>query len=377
MSSAAHNALQSYYAQPWAGANPNSLHEYGRCAFAALERSRKVIAQSIGAASPHEIIFTSGGTEADNTAVLKIASAVRRTHPERDQIAISSIEHEAIDQLVKPLNKLGFVVHKLPITQAGIIDLEYFKSLCDTEGTHLALVSVMQVNNEIGTVQPIKEIGDCAHRVGALVHTDAVQAVGHIPVHVQELGVDALTLTAHKLGGPVGIGALYVKRKTPLEPLLMGGGQERGYRSGTQDVAGACAFAAALQERVENLSQVKSALESIRDQIYRDLDAKSRGAIKPVIPYEFHKATHPGMVCITVEGQEAETLILKMSEQGFMIASGSACSSSSQEPSHVLKALNVPRSRIYGALRVSFDERVSRSDLIRFADALVSCVVSA
>ncbi|RVU98394.1 cysteine desulfurase [Coriobacteriales bacterium OH1046] len=364
-------ALAVYACASYAGANPNSLHTPGREAARALEGARKEISQLLGgSARPSELIFTSGGTEADNLAVIGLSEAVRMQRGARDAVVISAIEHEAVLACAPELRRRGFEVRIAASSCRGIIEPAALESTLDER---CALVSIMTANNETGMVQPIAELAAAAHAHGALFHTDAVQAFTRIPLSAGP--VDALSISAHKVGGPVGIGALYLKTGIRLQPLLHGGGQERGLRPGTQNVSGALAFAAAAQASACAHRVHADALRVRSSMLVEKLVLADLG-ICPTVDAAYDGGRLPGTVHIAVSGIEAGAVLLRLDAAGFAISSGSACSAGSRDSSHVLSAMGVPRERSLGALRISFDERVSDSELSAFADALIGCVGS-
>lgn len=359
-------AMSAYDAAPFAGANPNSLHSLGRAAAAALERARRQIALSLGArVRPSEVVLTGGGTESNQLAVVGVAEGVRARHPRRRRVIISAIEHDSVLDYAPELRRRGFAVDVVGASRAGTVEPEALQELLADD---VALVSVQLANNETGAVQPVGALAQAAHAAGALFHTDAIQAYLHLPFDANDLGVDALSIAAHKVGGPVGVGALYLKARTPLAPQLFGGGQEAGLRAGTQDVRGVCALAAVAEALRPHLAESCRALRGRSDALYHRLLAVD--AITPTLPDPFAAERLPGVVSVLVRGWESEELVLKLDAAGFAVSAGSACSSGSLDPSHVLTAMGVSRDQAAGALRISFDERVDPADLERFADAL-------
>lgn len=366
------SAMAAYDAAPYAGANPNSLHSIGRAAAAALERARRQIALSLGArVRPSEVVLTGGGTESNQLAVVGVAEGVRARHPRRRRVVISGIEHDSVLDYAPELRRRGFAVDTVMPSRAGVVEPEALGALL---GDDVALVSVQLANNETGAVQPISKLAAAAHASGALFHTDAIQAYLHLPFDAAQLGVDALSIAAHKVGGPVGVGALFLKARTPVAPQLFGGGQEAGLRAGTQDVRGVCALAAVDEALRPGLADTCRALRERSDALYRRLLAVP--AISATLPDPFGAERLPGMVSVMVRGWESEELVLRLDAAGFAVSAGSACSSGSLDPSHVLTAMGIPRDDAAGALRISFDERVAQRDLDRFADALASLAES-
>ncbi len=368
MNDACRAALEACDAQGWRGANPNSLHSSGRRAFEALEDARLRLARALGCRRPSEVVLTSGGTESNNLAVRGIALAVAERRPGRRRVLVSSLEHDSVLDAAESLVRGGtFRVERIPATRSGTVDLEALEGMLADD---VALVSVMAANNETGRVQPVAEAAGLAHARGALFHTDAVQAFGHIPFDVARLGVDAASVAAHKLGGPVGVGALYLKARTPVVPQIVGGGQEGGLRSGTQDVRGACAFAAVADDALEHLPSRSAAIHSMaRDLVGRLCRPESPVARETVaLPREGNFV--PGIVHLIVPGHQTEGLVLALDEGGFEVAGGSACSSGSLEPSHVLAAMGLARDDAFCALRVSFDHRTPPEDCAALAAAI-------
>ena len=370
MRDAAIKAQAAFDASYLAGVNPNSLHSLGRKAASVLETCRRLIAKSFGSrVRPSEIVFTGGGTEANFIALAGIAEGVRQRKPQRNKILISSIEHDSILDNISHLRSEGFVVELLSVCRDGYVTpAELEKHM----GDDVCLVSVMLANNETGAVQPIRELAQIAHAHGAYMMCDAIQGYMHIPFDVADLGVDAMTAAAHKIGGPVNLGALYIKTRTPLHPQVLGGGQEAGRRAGTQDLRSVVGFTAAVESIMDSVSADKDRLMVLADGLYERLCAHE--AINPTIRNVYDANRLPGIVSITVDGFDSEELILKLDAAGFCVSAGSACSSGSLDPSHVLSAMNIPREQALGSLRISFDDRVDPSQLDRFADALLSII---
>lgn len=243
-------------------------------------------------------------------------------------------------------------------------------TLVELLGDDVALVSIMVANNETGVVQPIRELAAAAHTAGALFHTDAIQGYLHIPLDVTELGVDAMSVAAHKIGGPVASGALYLKSRTPLRPRIFGGGQEAGRRAGTQDLRTQLAFAAAASSLTPHVAQERAKLQALSDKLYATLTAHPR--IHATMGDYAQADRLPGMLSIYIDGMDSEELIIKLDAAGFEVSAGSACSSGSMDPSHVLSAMGIGREQALGALRISFDDRVNPDDLDEFAQTLLS-----
>ncbi len=366
-------AQREYDDSELAGVNPNSLHSLGRKAAARLEVARREIAHSFGArVRPSEIILTNGGTEANQLALLGLAEGARQRDRKRDRVIVSAIEHDSILDNLPLLRAAGFTVDLVQPCRAGYIEPA---ALVELLGDDVALVSIMVANNETGVVQPIRELCAAAHAAGALFHTDAIQGYLHIPLDVTELGVDVMTVAAHKIGGPVASGALYLKSRTPLRPRIFGGGQEAGRRAGTQDLRTQLAFAAAACTLAPHVAQERAELQTLSDKLYATLTAHPR--IHATMGDYAQADRLPGMVSIYVDGMDSEELIIKLDAAGFEVSAGSACSSGSMDPSHVLSAMGIGREQALGSLRISFDDRVNPADLDEFAQTLLSIVGAA
>ena len=351
-------------------ANANSLYEVGRTAFCALEESRETIARAIKA-RPDEITFTSGATEADNAALFGIVdAAMARAEQEGDhecvpQIVVSSIEHDAVLKAAETLGHWGAQITYVEPDSSGHITPQ---ALQEVLTDRVLLVSIMVVNNEVGSVMDIAALAKVAHQAGALFHVDATQAFGKIPVSVKEWGVDALSVSSHKIGGPKGMGALYVKARTPFTAQIVGGGQESGRRSGTQNVMGAVGFAAAARAALANLDENAKRLTGLRDSLYERLTANPK--VKPAVQVQPGSTEFaPHVVNVLVHGIESETLILQLDRRGFCVSGGSACSSHSLDPSHVLKAIGISRDDALGSLRVSLGNATTAEEVDAFIEA--------
>ncbi len=362
-------AERAYDEAPSAGANPNSLHTAGRAAARALDGARRDLARCLGGGfRPSDVTFTSGGTESNNLAVLGLAEAVRQRDARRRRVVLSAIEHDSVLDLAAPLRERGFEVELARVGREGRVEPGSLEGLLDET---CGLVSVMYANNETGVIQPVGELARAAHASGALFHTDAVQAFGHVPL---ELGdVDAVSVAAHKLGGPVGVGALALRGRVPLRPQSFGGGQELGRRAGTQDVRGALAFAAAAVACCQDLEATRATVSARARALVERVCAPGTGVV-PTVPGAPGAGGLPGIVSLLVPALDSETLILALDDRGFEVSAASACSARSLDASHVLTAMGIPRASALGSLRVSFDERVSASDLESFATALLAVV---
>ena len=322
--------------------NPSSLHTVGQRAKELLDQARADVAACLGAGA-REIYFTGGGSEADNQALL--TGAMLGAKKGKKHLITTAFEHHAVLHAMKRLEKLGFTVSYLDVHEDGVVRPEDVAAAL-TEDT--ALVSVMLVNNEIGTLQPVAEIAKLCHEKGVLVHTDAVQAVGHIPVDVKALDVDMLSLSGHKFHAPKGVGALYCRRGVRPEILIEGGAQEFGRRGGTENLPGIVAMAAALKEATENLDREMDQVTALREKLIAGLET---------IPHSRLNGNRtlrcPGTVNFCFEGIEGESLLLLLDAKGVAASSGSACTSGSLDPSHVLLALGLPHEIAHGSLRLS------------------------
>lgn len=366
----ARDAWLAYHEKPGSEANPNSLHSLGREAARELEVARRTIATSIGCGfRPGEVVITSGGTESNNLAVLGMAEGARRkSSNKRKRVILSAIEHDSVLDVATLLRSRGFEVELVSPDRSGVIMPSELERVM---GENCALVSVMAANNETGVIQPTAKLVEVAHAGGAVIHVDAVQAFGRIPLEAAK--ADAVSVAAHKIGGPLGVGALAIRTRCPFEAQSLGGGQEGGKRPGTQDVAGAVAFAAACRVVMRDLTTVRPKVAAMANKAYSRLCAEGTD-ILPTTQARVDDTRMPGMISVMVPGMESETLILKLDDLGFEVSAGSACSSDSLDPSHVLSAMGVPRDQALGALRISFDERVSEEDLDAFCDALLEIV---
>ena len=338
--------------------NPSSgLYSLGREAKAALEEARASVARSLGA-DPEEIFFTSGGSEADNWAIRGVCEAYAK---KGDHIITTAIEHPAVLRTVEDLEKHGKRVTKLPVDADGKVSAQDLKNAL-VEGT--VLTAVMYANNEIGTIQPIRELCEIAHQNGSLFFTDAVQAVGHVDIDVHALGVDMLSLSGHKLHGPKGIGALYIKKGTRIAPLMAGGGQEKRKRSGTENVAAAVGLAKALEETCgEEGRKKREQIRALRDSLMEKLLAL------PHTRLNGHPTDRlPGNVNISCEFVEGESLIAWLDIMGICASTGSACSTASLDPSHVLLAIGLPHEIAHGSLRLTLDVDNTAEDVAYIAD---------
>lgn len=342
-------------------ANPSSAHTAGREAALAVIAAREQCADALGAL-PEEIFFTSGGTESDNLAVFSGAPS----SPRRKMIT-TQIEHPAVLNAVRELERRhGFEVVYLAPDADGIVSAE---SVADALDDNTALVSVMAANNEIGTVQPIEEIAELCRERGALFHTDAVQAVGNIPLDMRTLKADYLSISAHKTGGLKGSGLLFARKGAPLCPMIYGGGQERGIRSGTENVAGIVALGAALQNVTRNIPERVEKLTALRELLITRLEQIPRSRLNGSRTKRLC-----GNVNFSFAGTDGETLVLNLDLFGVCASSASACGAGKQTVSHVLKALKVPEEYLAGSLRLSLSENNTREEVLKAADIVQACV---
>ena len=362
---AALEAEAAYRREPWAKANPNSTHSLGRAAARSLDGARRQIASALGHGfRPGDVAFTGGGTEANNIAVLGMAEGMRLRNRRRSRAILSSIEHDSVLDLASPLRQRGFTVSWVQPNREGVVEPEALEGLL---GDDVALVAVMAANNETGAAQPIRRLGESAHRCGAPFFTDAIQAFCHVRLDLS--AVDAVSLAAHKIGAAPGVGALAMRNATPFAPQSFGGGQEGGRRAGTQDVAGAVAFGKTAAELRSGLDAAMAKTSRKAERLAERLLEHPRVRATSPLPYD-GSSRLPGIVNVCVDGLESETMILALDEAGFEVSAGSACSSGSLDPSHVLTAMGIPKDLAFGALRISFDERVSDAELEAFAACL-------
>jgi cysteine desulfurase len=353
--------------------NPSSRHSLGEAAAAALAGARAAAATALGC-RPGEIIFTSGGTEADNLAVKGIALARRAADPRLDRVAISAVEHPAVEDSARYLERVhGFAVDVIPVDSHGQVTVAALAAAL-RPGT--ALVSVMYANNEVGTVQPVARLAALSRARGIPFHSDAVQAAGWLPLDTAALGVDALSISGHKLGAPKGNGALFVRGRTRLEPLVHGGGQERGRRSGTENVAGAVALATALTlartSRQGRPEDPAARVAALRDGFIGAVLAGVPGAILTGHP----AARLPSVASFCFPGTSGESVLLELERQGVICSSGSACAAGSDEPSPVLLAMGIGAEVAQTAVRFSFDATITAAELQEAASAVRNAVGS-
>jgi len=368
-------ALEALREQSARVGNASSLHTSGRAARAVVEESRERIASVLGA-RPSEVVFTSGGTEADNLAVKGTYAARRGSDPSRSRLVVSGIEHHAVLDPVEFLVSEGASVTWLEPDRCGHIAVDDLRAtLADGAADEVALVSVMWANNEVGTVQPVAELAAVAHEHGIPFHTDAVQAVAHLPVRFDESGADLMTISGHKVGGPLGVGALLARRDAKLVPLAHGGGQERQVRSGTLDVPGIRALAVALEETVAVRDVEAKRVMVLRDRLLEGalglgLDVRVSGC------WTAGDGTRrlPGNAHLVVPGCEGDSLLYLLDAAGVECSTGSACQAGVPQPSHVLLAMGISEAEARGALRLSLGHTSTEADVDAFLSALPAVV---
>jgi cysteine desulfurase len=341
--------------------NPSSLHWFGQRTRAAVEEARERVARLIGAA-PGEIVFTGSGSESDNMALRGVAAKAK---PPRRKLLVSAIEHHAVLNCAKALRDEGEPLAIAGVPANGRVELDTLAAALDDT---VALVSLMLANNETGVVQPVAEAARLAHARGALVHCDAVQAAGKIAIDVRELEVDLLSLSAHKLYGPQGVGCLYVRRGTPMAPLVRGGGQERNRRAGTENVAGIVGFGAAAALVLEDLASEAAGVAALRDRLEARLLA---------VPGVLRNGGEPRLANTTnlsFQGCEAESLLMALDLEGIAVSTGAACSAGAIEPSHVLRAMGLPPERVQSSLRLSLGRSTTEAEVEHAADVITAVV---
>ncbi len=340
--------------------NASSTHAFGAAVAGAVRDARRAVRDLIGAALDQEIVFTSGGTESDNTAIL---SALENPGG-RDEVIVSAVEHPALLTLCADLERRrGVTVHRIPVDAKGRLDIDAYRAAL---GPRTAIASIMWANNETGTLFPIAKLAALANQAGALFHTDAVQAVGKSPIDIKTTSVDMLSLSAHKLHGPKGIGALYVRKGTPFQPLIRGGKQERGRRGGTENVPAIVGLGAAAQLAARHLEQDLTRIRDLRDRLEQGILQRVPDSAVAGDPSDRLSNTSN----IVFDRAEAEPILDGLGKVGVAASSGSACASGSMEPSHVLRAMGVKFTAVHGAIRFSFSRGNIDADVDRVLDAL-------
>ena len=344
--------------------NAGSIHSFGRTAMGIVDKARDRIKEGINAQKSTEIYFTSGGTEADNLAILGVARAYS---DKGKHIITSRIEHHAVLNACKQLEKEGFEVTYLPVDCSGLVSLT---DLLHSIRKDTTLISIMSLNNEVGTIQNIKSIAKIAHDYGVIFHTDAVQAIGQVKIDVQDMEIDLLSMSAHKIHGPKGVGALYVKSGIKFDTLTYGGNQEREKRAGTENVPGIAGLGKAVEIATKNYSITNRKLKIIRDYFIEKLAEKVEYFQVNGHPYQKSNA----IINISFYGVEGEALLMLLDLAGICVSTGSACTSKSLLPSHVLRAMNVPDDIAQGSIRFSFGTNISKADVDYVVDEIAKAV---
>ena len=354
-------AMLPYFTEAFG--NPSGIYSYGQEAKGAIEEARAKVADFIGAQG-EEIVFTSGGTEADNFALKGVAFAREK---KGNHIITSSIEHHAVIETGKFLRERGFSVTYLPVDEHGLVDPDDVRRNITSQ---TILISVIHANNEVGTIEPIAEIGRIAWEAGIYFHTDAVQTVGHIPVNVNELGVDLLSMSAHKLYGPKGVGALYIRKGTKLIPFMHGGGQEKGRRASTQNVPGIIGFGKAVELARQETDEEAGWVSYLRDRLISGLLERIDH-----IRLNGHPIQRlPNNVNVSIDYIEGESMLINLDLEGICASTGSACSSASLEPSHVLLAMGLSHELAHGSLRLTLGKWTTEEDIVRVQEVLPGIV---
>jgi cysteine desulfurase len=350
-------AMLPYFSEQFG--NPSSMHEFGNQVGFAIKQARRQVQALLGAEFDSEIIFTSCGTESDSTAILSALKA----QPDRNEIITTVVEHPAVLSLCEQLEKDGYMVHYLKVDEQGRLDLEEYRALLSER---VAVVSVMWANNESGTLFPVLEMAELAHAAGVMFHTDAVQAVGKIPMDLRSCRIDMLSLSGHKLHAPKGIGVLYLRRGVRYRPLLRGGHQERGRRAGTENSAAIVALGKAAELALEYMDYEHEFVAALRDRLEQGILAQ--------VPHAFVNGDPdnrlPNTTNIAFEFIEGEAILLLLNKLGIAASSGSACTSGSLEPSHVMRAMNIPYTAAHGSMRFSLSRYNTREEIDRVIEAV-------
>jgi cysteine desulfurase len=343
-------AMLPWHAQEYG--NPSTVYSLGLNAAQAVTEARESIAHAIGA-EPEEIYFTSGGTESDNWSILGTAESQQK---KGRHLITSTIEHHAVLETIDYLEKRGHEVTRVPVDTSGLVDPEEVRRAIRPD---TILVSIMHANNEVGTIEPVAEIGKITREAGVLFHTDAVQTAGKLPLDVNELGVDMLSMSAHKFYGPKGVGLTYVRKRTRLTPLLHGGGQEKGRRAGTLNVPGIMGMAKALELATSRMAEDSVRESELRDRLWAGLSSQ----IDAIHLNGDMAHRLPGNLNFRLDGIEGESMILMLDMEGICVSSGSACTTGSLEPSHVLLGLGIPAEHAHGSLRVTLGRDTAAEDI--------------
>ncbi len=350
-------AMLPYFTEQFG--NPSSMHSFGAKVGHEVKAARAALQKLIGAEYDSEIVYTAGGTEADNTAILSALKA----SPDRKEIITSAVEHHAVLHLCDQLEKDGYTIHRLKVDGKGRIDLDEYRKLLTDK---VAIVSVMWANNETGTFFPVEEMARMARDANILFHTDAVQVVGKVPINMAESAIDMLSLSGHKLHGPKGIGALYLRRGSRFRPLLRGGGQERGRRAGTENVPGIIGLGVAARLALEHMSFENTHVRALRDKL--------QAGILAAVPNAFATGDLdnrlPNTLNIAFEYVEGEAILMLLNKQGIAASSGSACTSGSLEPSHVMRAMGIPYTAAHGTIRFSLSRENTEEEIDRVIAAV-------
>jgi cysteine desulfurase len=335
--------------------NPSTVYSLGLTAAQTVQNAREAIARQLGAES-EEIYFTSGGTESDDWAILGTAEAQQK---KGRHLITSAVEHHAVLESMEYLEKHGYEITRVPVDGGGLVDPEAVRKAIRPD---TILVSIMHANNEVGTVQPIAEIGKITREAGVLLHVDAVQTAGKQPLDVKELGVDMLSVSAHKFYGPKGVGLMYLRKRTRISPLFHGGGQEKGRRAGTHNVPGIVGMAKAFELAAERMGDDALREAALRDRLWQGLS----GSIEAIYLNGDPVRRLPGNLNVRLDGIEGEAMILMLDMEGICVSSGSACTTGSLEPSHVLLALGIPAEQAHGSLRITLGRSTTQDDIDHF-----------
>jgi cysteine desulfurase len=335
--------------------NPATVYSLGLTAAQAVQNARESIARHLGAES-EEIYFTSGGTESDDWAILGTAEAQQK---KGRHLITSAVEHHAVLESMEYLEKHGYEITRIPVNSGGVVDPQSVRQAIRPD---TVLVSVMHANNEVGTIQPIAEIGKITREAGVLLHVDAVQTAGKQPLDVKELGVDMMSVSAHKFYGPKGVGLMYLRKRTRISPLFHGGGQEKGRRAGTHNVPGIIGMAKAFDLAAERMSDDATREAALRDRLWQGLS----GSIESIYLNGDPLRRLPGNLNVRLDGIEGEAMILMLDMEGICVSSGSACTTGSLEPSHVLLAMGIPAEQAHGSLRITLGRSTTQDDIDHF-----------
>lgn len=356
-------AMMPYYTEYYG--NPSSLHGFAREAHAGIDKARTQVAKAINAAEPSEILFTGSGTESDNTVLRGVAQKYSK---KGKHIITTAVEHHAISHTCEALSKeLGCEITYLPVDEFGLVTA---KQVEDAIREDTILVSIMFANNEVGTIMPIDEIGEICHRKNVLFHTDAVQAVGHVPIDVQAMHIDFLSLSAHKFHGPKGVGALYIKKGLRLPPFIYGGGQESGRRASTENVAGIIGLGAAIELTMQHFEEANADIQRLRDKLIAGISERIRD-----VKLNGHPTKRlPNNVNFSIRYIEGEGMLLLLDLNGIAASSGSACTSGSLDPSHVLLAMGLTHEVAHGSLRMTLSDETTEEEIDYVLDILPKAV---